>query len=203
MVQAQSACRSPVCLSSQYSVATILSSVRELIMTVAGRLTPVCGKDHTWQRNPGQCLTISGHHVTDVYHYIKIPSPRIRADARATATCMGHIIAISAGYTLCMMECLSAKLSKALLGPIHPPGGIERGKYRYLDGPCSSLWAAGAVDRCQRGWPDGSLQRRIAREMPDHRGMARRQSSGSPEEPRSYRRQANSLMNNAFIHWVP
>jgi len=32
MVQAQSACLSPVCLSSQYSVATTLSSVRELII---------------------------------------------------------------------------------------------------------------------------------------------------------------------------
>ena len=37
MVQAQSACRSPACLSSQYSVATTLSSVRGLIMHNSGR----------------------------------------------------------------------------------------------------------------------------------------------------------------------
>jgi hypothetical protein len=29
-----------------------------LVTTVAGRPALVCGENHTWQRNPGQCLTI-------------------------------------------------------------------------------------------------------------------------------------------------
>jgi hypothetical protein len=39
------------------------SGVDYLVTTVAGRSALVCGEDHTWQRNPGQCLTIFEHHV--------------------------------------------------------------------------------------------------------------------------------------------
>ena len=48
---------------------TLLCPGVDYLVTVAGRPALVCGEDHTWQRNPGQCLTISGHHVIEANRF--------------------------------------------------------------------------------------------------------------------------------------